>query len=95
MQVDQLGTQAKTDVNAEALDVLNTDTFAEPTQEAPGATVSLVTKIGYLYKAWRNKKEQTATTLSLYADDTTTVDQKSTISDDGTTFTVGEMATGP
>ncbi len=93
--VGSLATQAKADVNAEVLDVMNTDTFAEPTQEAPGATVSLVKKIGYLYKAWRNKSTQTATDYKLYADDTTTVDQKATCSDDATTFTRGEIATGP
>jgi hypothetical protein len=90
-----LATQAKTDVNAEVLDVLNTDTFAEPGQEAPGATVSLAKKIGYLYKAWRNRTTQTSTTYSLYADNTTTVDQKSTVSDNGTTFDRGEIASGP
>lgn len=93
--VGSLATQAKADVNAEVLDVLNTDTFAEPGQEAPGATISLVKKIGYLYKAWRNKSTQTSSTYSLFADDTTTVDQKATVSDDGTTTTVGEKATGP
>jgi hypothetical protein len=93
--VGSLAAQAKADVNAEVLDVLNTETFAEPGQEAPGATVSLAKKIGYLYKAWRNKTTQTATTYSLYADDTTTVDQKATVSDDATTFTRAEIATGP
>jgi hypothetical protein len=85
----------KTSVNTEVLDVLNTDTFAEPGQEAPGATVSLVKKIGYLYKAWRNKKTQTSSAYNLLADDATTVDQKATVSDDGTTTTIGEVASGP
>jgi hypothetical protein len=85
----------KASVNAEVLDVLNTDTFAEPGQEAPGATVSLVKKIGYLYKAWRNRSTQTSATYSLYADDATTVDQKATVADDGTTFSRTEIATGP
>jgi hypothetical protein len=93
--IGSLGATAKTDVNTEVLDVLNTDTFAEPGQEAPGATVSLVKKIGYLYKAFRNKSTQTATTYSLYNDDAATVDQKSAVSDDGTTLTRGEVATGP
>ena len=93
--VSTLATQAKADVNAEALDVLNTDTFAEPAQGAPGATVSLVTKIGFLYKAWRNKKTQTATQYSLLNDDAATVDHKATVADDGTTTTIGEVATGP
>lgn len=83
------------EVNAEVVDVLNTDTFAEPGQGAPGATISLAQKIGYLYKAWRNKSTQTSTTYSLFNDDTTTVDHKATVSDDGTTATKGETTTGP
>jgi hypothetical protein len=82
-------------VATEIADALATDTYAEPGQGAPAATASLAAKINYLYKAWRNKKTQTATTHSLFADDGTTVDQKSTVSDDGTTATRGEMVTGP
>lgn len=73
---------------------LNSTTFAEPGQEAPSATTSLAKKIGYLYKAWRNKHTQTNTTYSLYADDGTTVDQTTTVTDDGTTFTRSEIGTG-
>jgi hypothetical protein len=83
------------DVNAQVLDVLATDTYAEPGQGAPAATATLAAKINYLYKAWRNKKEQTATTWSLYDDAGSTVDQKSTVSDNGTTGSFGEIATGP
>lgn len=83
------------EINAEVLDVLNTDTFAEPAQGAPGATITLAAKIGFLYKAWRNKSTQTATTYSLFNDDAATVDHKATTADDGTTFTKGEVATGP
>lgn len=82
-------------VNAEVVDALNVDTYAEPGQEAPAATVSLAKKIGYLYKAFRNRKTQTSTTLNLYADNGTAVDQKATISDDGTTYDHGEIGTGP
>jgi hypothetical protein len=85
----------KASVNAEVLDVLNTDTFAEPAQGAPGATITLAAKIGYLYKFLRNKVTQTSSTFSVYADDASTVDHKATVSDDGTTFTRGEIATGP
>lgn len=67
---------------------------SEPGQGAPAANATPIEKIGYLYKAWRNKKTQTADTFSLFADDGTTVDQKSTTSDDGSTTTVGEMVTG-
>ena len=82
-------------VNAEVLDVLNVDTFAEPGQGAPLATTTLAAKINYLFKFLRNKVTQTATTLSVYDDAGTTVDQKSTVSDDATTFTRGEIGSGP
>ena len=81
-------------VNAEVVDALATDTYAEPGQGAPAATAALSAKINYLYKAWRNKKEQTATLWTLYNDDGTTAGQKSTVSDDGTTATREEVATG-
>lgn len=90
-----LGTQAKADVNAEVVDTLATDTYAEPGQETPAATNTLAAKINYLFKAWRNRSTQTSTTYSLYNDDATTVAQKSTVSDDGTTFDRGEVGTGP
>lgn len=93
--VGSLAAQAKADVNTEVLDVLNVDTFAEPGQEAPAATNTLVKKIGYLFKLLRNKITQTSTTLSVFDDAGTTVDQKATISDDGTTYTRGEIGTGP
>jgi len=85
----------KASVNTEVLDVLNVDTFAQPGQEAPAATTTLQKMIAYIYKAFRNKKTQTSTEFKLYADDATTVDQKATVSDDATTFTSGEIGTGP
>lgn len=93
--VGSLGTTAKSDVNAEVVDALATDTYAEPGQGAPAATTSLAAKINYLYKAWRNKSTQTATEYALYDDAGTTVDQKATVSDDATTATKGEVGTGP
>lgn len=82
-------------VNAEVVDALNVDTYAEPGQAAPAATASIVAKLGYLYKMWRNKKMQDATTFELYNDAGAVVDQKATISDDGTDYTHGKIATGP
>jgi hypothetical protein len=93
--VGSLAAQAKADVNAEVVDGLNTDTYAEPAQGAPAATASIVTKVGFLYKSWRNKTTQTATTYALLNDDAVTVDHKATVGDDGTTFTRGEVAAGP
>jgi hypothetical protein len=90
-----MSTAMKAEINAEVVDTLATDTYAEPGQGAPAATASLAAKINYLFKAWRNKTEQTATTLSIYDDAGTTVDQKSTVSDDGTTATKAEIVSGP
>lgn len=85
----------KTSVNAEVVDALATDTYAEPGQGTPSATTTLAAKVNYLYKAWRNKKDQTASLFQLYADDASTVDQKASSTSDGTTTTIGEIATGP
>jgi hypothetical protein len=93
--VGSLAAQAKTDVNNEVLDVLTVDTFTEPPQGAPAVNISLKDKIGYLYKAFRNRITQTATTLSIYNDDSSTVDHKSTVTDDGTTYSRSEISAGP
>lgn len=82
------------DVNAQVVDVLKTDTAALPGQGAPTATPTLEVAIMYLYKFMRNKIVTSATEVKVYADNGTTVDQKSTISDDATDFTRGEFGTG-
>lgn len=71
------------------------DPRGEPAQGAPPVNPDMATKVDYLYKAWRNKKTQTSSQYSLFADDATTVDHKATVSDDGTTTTIGEVASGP
>ena len=86
------GTTLETTLNA-VLALLD-DARGEPAQGAPAVNPDAMTKIDYLYKAWRNKATQTATTYSLYDDAGTTVDQKSTDSSDGTTATKGEIVTG-
>jgi len=70
-----------------ANDVLENLTYGEPGSGAPGSNISLKDKIGYLYKAWRNRCTQTSSTYSLFNDNDSTVGQRSTIADDGTTFT--------
>jgi hypothetical protein len=70
-------------------------TQAEPGQGAPAATISPIDALRYLYKAWRNKKDSSATTLQFYADDGTTVDQKATVSESGGTVTKAEIVSGP
>jgi hypothetical protein len=89
-----LGTQAKADVNAEIVDALNGDTYAEPAQGTPPATASIAVKLGWLYTAWRNQGAQDADEFRLFADDGTTVLAKRATSDDGTTYTAGELTTG-
>ena len=82
-------------INAEIVDAIDTDTYAEPAQGAPGATVSLADKIGYLYKTLINKKTATATSIEVYNAAGSVVDQKRVISDDATTYTENEIITGP
>lgn len=89
------GGDASDAINAQVVDCLNVDTYAEPGQGTPAATTTLVYKIGLLYKALRNKKLQTSSQFSLLADDATTVDHKATVGDDGTETSIGELATGP
>jgi hypothetical protein len=77
-------------VNAEVVDALNVDTYAEPTGTPP-ATASLVRKIGQLFKHLRNEVTQTSTTQALKNDGGTT-DITAAVSDDGTTFTRAEWS---
>lgn len=82
-------------VNTEVLDVLNVDTFAEPPQELPPSTTTLVKKIGYLFKFKRNRITVTTSQINVFNDDATTVGHKSTHSDDATTYDRGEFESGP
>lgn len=67
----------------------------EPGQGAPPVSATPVEKMSYLYKFLRNKVTQDATTLSVFADDGSTVDHKATVSDDLTTYVRGEIVSGP
>lgn len=87
--VSELNDLSSAAVNAEVLDVLNTDTFAEPAS-VPAATASLVAKIGWLAALARNKITQTATTQTLRNDADGADIATSAVSDDGTTFTRAE-----
>lgn len=58
---------------------------------APSATAKLTEAINYLYEAWRNKCTTTASEIAHFKDDGSTALCESDISDDGTTFTRGEM----
>ena len=75
-------------VNAEMLDVLTTDTFAEVT--VPSSTASIKDMIHYTFSRVTNKTTQTATTLTVRNTGDTGNLGTATVSDDGTTFTKGK-----
>ena len=83
----------RTDTNGNVK--LTTAARAEPGKGAPAVNADLALKIDYQYKSWRNKKTQGASTWSLYNDAGAVVDQRATVSDDGTTATKGEIVSGP
>ncbi len=85
----------KTEVNAEVLDVSNTDTVTLPAQGAPPLAPTERQMLSWLYKVFRNRKSQTATVWALYADDESTIDSKAVVSDDATTAIKQEIVTGP
>lgn len=85
---------AAVDTEVAAILALLDDARGEPGQGTPPVNPDLATKVDYLYKAWRNLHTQTASEYALYADDGVTKDHEAACSDDGTTFTRGEMATG-
>jgi len=71
------------------------DARAEPGQGAPSVNADALTKLDYLYKWVRNKKDNDGSTTQLYDDAGTTVDHKQTTSESGGTVTKGEIITGP
>jgi hypothetical protein len=89
--VGSLATQAKADVNAEVLDVLATDTFAE-VSGVIAATSSIKDKINWLFALARNKITQTSTTTTLRNDADAGNIATSTVSDNGVTLTKGEWS---
>ncbi len=79
------------EVNAEVVDALATDTYAEPSS-VPAATSSIKDKIGFLFAALRNTHLTTATTDTIRNDANSGNIGTSTMTEDGTTFTRGEYA---
>jgi hypothetical protein len=75
-------------VNAEVLDVLNVDTFAEPTG-VPPATTTLQIKLSRVYMTLRNQLTVTAAKKQFF-DDAGVAGWEKDLSDDGTTYTETE-----
>lgn len=68
--------------------------MAELAQAAPSATPNAYQALMLLYMALRNQSTTTASTYTI-RNDAGTVICKSTVSDDGTTFTRAELVSGP
>jgi len=85
---------AAVDTEVASILALLDDARGEPGQGNPPVNPDAMTKIDYLYKAWRNRSTQTASEYALYADDGVTKDQEAACSDDGTTFVRAEIVTG-
>ena len=86
-----LSTLSAAQVNAEVVDALATDTYAEPSS-VPAATASLAAKIGFLMAALRNKHTTTASADAIRNDADSAAIATAALTDDGTTFTRGEYA---
>ncbi len=82
-------------INAEVLDVVNIDTFAEPGQVNPPAAPTIRQMLHHPYKRWRNKRTSTNAQKSYFNDAGAVVDQKRAISDGGATYSEDEVVTGP
>lgn len=77
-------------INAEILDVLTVDTFAEPSS-VPAATSTIKDKLSWLFTLSRNKGTQTNTTKTLRNDADSADIASATVSDVAGTFTRGEF----
>lgn len=71
-----------------ALDDANTELAT-----VPDTTGSIRKMIQFLFQLRRNKVEQTHTTQTMYKEDAATALGAATLTDDGTTYTKGEMTT--
>lgn len=91
-------TDGKIDTVDTVVDLIYTllnDARTEPGQIAPPINPNAVTKLDWIYKFLRNKKEETATETRLYDDADAVVDQKRTVSDDGAIATAEKWEVGP
>jgi hypothetical protein len=78
------------DVNAQVADVINTDANVE-LATVPTTVSPLRQQVQFIFQYFRNKKTITSTTETLMKEDAATTLGTATLTDDGTTFTKGEM----
>lgn len=79
------------EVNAEVVDALTTDTYAEPSA-VPAATSSLKDKLNWIFALARNRITQTEDTQTLRNDANNGDIATSSVSDDGSTAVRGEWS---
>ena len=70
-------------------------TQGEPGQSNPGANISFIDKISFMFKGWRNKNTNDGTDVKLFNDAGTVVDQKAPVSEAASVVTRGEWISGP
>ena len=78
-------------VNAEVVDALSVDTYAEP-GAVPAATSSLKDKIGWLFMLARNKRNTTGSADAVRNDADSATVATAALSDSGTTFSRGKYS---
>lgn len=81
-----------TAINAEVVDVLETDTHTE-LAALPNTTPTMKEMLQYVYEYLRNKVAVTSSAETMYKDDSATSIGTRTLSDNGTTFAKTRMAT--
>jgi hypothetical protein len=79
------------EVNAEMVDALNVDTYAEPTG-VPAATLALAAKISWMFMALRNELRVSGSKKTFY-DDSGAAEWAKNLADDGLTYTESEATT--
>ena len=94
-QIAALENVSAAEVKTQVVDALTVDTYAEPGQTAPPATTTILGRLQWIYKAWRNKVDQSGSQYKLYNDAGDTVDNKSALTDDDTVFQKGKVGSGP
>ena len=85
-----LGVTAKSDVNAELVDVMTVDTVSE-LSACPTAGATMRDKITFVYQYLRHKLTSSSSAMTLYKDDESTSLCTNTIGDSGSLFTRGEL----
>jgi hypothetical protein len=83
------------DVGTEIATAVWSASLTLPGQVAPSNSPTASGALTWMYKLSRNKTTSTSTLISVFDDAGTTVDNKATISDNGTTFTREEFGAGP